>query len=127
MHAADRSEPVLKRETLSLVYNPSMSDDYQIEIPASFYALYSDARKRLTAPMDTVRQRYDICEDLASHLTEHARGAVQEGVSEDIVLGRCHLGLSSPDSGVSQPEATWVVTRLAELLGWECPPLDVGA
>lgn len=127
MHATGRPEPVGGREALSLVYNPSMSDDYQIEIPASFYALYCDARKRLTAPMATVRQRYEICEDLANHLTEHARGAVQEGVSEDIVLGRCHLGLCTPEAGVSPPEATWVVTRLAELLGWECPPLDVGA
>lgn len=104
-----------------------MSDEYQIEIPPSFYALYSDARHRLTAPMETVRQRYEICEDLASHLTEHGKGAVHEGVSEDVVLERCHQGLLTSESGVAPAEATWVVTRLAELLGWECPPLDIGA
>ncbi len=104
-----------------------MSDDYQIEIPPSFYALYSDARRRLTAPLNTVRQRYEICEDLANHLTDHCRSALHEGISEDLVLERCHQGLLSPASGVTPAEATWTVTRLAELLGWQCPPLDVGA
>lgn len=104
-----------------------MSDDYQIEIPPSFYALYSDARRRLTVPMDTVRQRYEICEDLANHLTEHCNAAVQEGVSADVVLERCHRGLLTAESGLAAPEAAWVITRLAELLGWECPSLDVGA
>ena len=51
-----------------------MSDEYQIEIPPSFTALYSDARHRLTVPLRTLRDRYEVCEDLAQHLTHNATG-----------------------------------------------------
>ncbi len=102
-----------------------MSDDYQIEIPPSFYAVYTDTRRRLTAPMTEVRSRYEACEDLANHLVDHGKQVHFDlGVSEDEVLMRCHAGLLTPESGVSVAEATWVVTRLAELLGWEPLPLD---
>lgn len=100
-----------------------MSDEYQIEIPPSFIALYSDARRRLTVPLRDLRDRYEVCEDLAQHLTTHCRSIhVEIGVDEQEVLTRCHQGLSTPEAGVSAAEATWVVTRLAELLGW--PPTE---
>lgn len=107
----------------------SMSDEYQIEIPPSFTALYSDARKRLTIALRELRDRYEICEDLAQHLTAHCRSIhVEIGVDEQEVLARCHKGLCSPDGVVSEAEATWVVTRLAELLGWPHPGLpEAGA
>jgi len=99
-----------------------MSDEYQIEIPPSFYAIYSDERQRLGAPLSTVRAQYEVCEDLANHLSEHCLEVHRDiGVPTDDVLERCHLGLCEPASGVSVAEAGWVVTRLAELLGW--PPL----
>jgi hypothetical protein len=102
-----------------------MSDDYQIEIPPSFYALYTDARRRLTEPLRHVRARYEACEDLANHLVEHARGAaLTAGIADDEVLSRIHAGLRSPAAGVTRDEATWVVRRLAELIGWECPALE---
>lgn len=96
-----------------------MTDEYQIEIPPSFYDLHTDARHRLTVPMALVRERYEVCEDLASHMVEHCQGVHRDiGVAEDEVLARCHRGLASPESGVSPDESGWVVTRLAELLGW---------
>lgn len=96
-----------------------MSDDYQITIPPSFYALYCDARQRLTEPLATVRVRYEICEDLATHMVEHCLQVHRDiGVSGGEVLERCHRGLLSDESGVSAAEAQWVVTRLAELLNW---------
>jgi len=96
-----------------------MCDEYQIEIPPSFCALYTDARQRLTEPLRVVRVRYEVCEDLANHLIEHARTVLfQLGVTEDDVLDRCLRGLQAPESGVSPSEAQWVVHRLAELLGW---------
>ena len=110
-----------------------MTDEYQIEIPPSFYDLHTDARHRLTVPMALVRERYEVCEDLASHMVEHCQGVQRDiGVAEDEVLVRCHRGLVSPESGVSPAEAGWVVTRLAELLGWEAieltaPPSGDGA
>ncbi|MDX9843535.1 MAG: hypothetical protein RBT42_07220 [Aquabacterium sp.] len=101
-----------------------MSDEYQIEIPPSFTALHLDARKRLTVPLATLRARYELCEDLAQHLTEHCRGIhVEIGVDEQEVLQRCERGLCAPDSVISASEAQWVVTRLAELLGWPHPGL----
>lgn len=103
-----------------------MSDDYQIEIPPSFFALYADPRRpyRLREPIAHVRTRYEVCEDLATHLIEHARvQAHVEVPSEEEVLLRIHAGLRSADSGVSGDEARWVVTRLAELLGWQMPAL----
>jgi hypothetical protein len=102
-----------------------MSDDYQIDIPPSFFAVYSDARQRLREPIDTVRRRYDVCEDLAHMLVQQAQLLHHVEVpSEEEILLRIHAGLSKPESGVSLDEAPWVVQRLAELLGWPCPTLD---
>jgi hypothetical protein len=99
-----------------------MSDEYQIEIPPSFTALYLDARQRLSIPLRELRERYEMCEDLAQHLTEHCRQIhVEIGVDEQEVLARCHQGLLTPESGVGAQEAGWVVTRLAELLYWPSP------
>ncbi len=102
-----------------------MSDDYQIDIPVSFFALYTDRhQQRLREPVGLVRARYEACEDLATHLIDHARILAHVEVpSEDEVLQRIHAGLRSPESGVSLVEARWVVLRLAELLGWQSPVL----
>ncbi len=103
-------------------YNHTMSDEYQIEIPPSFMALYTDRRHRLTTSVAHLRARYDVCEDLANHLTDHCRHIhVDIGVDEQDVLHRCLSGLQTPDSGVSDAEAIWIVTRLAELLAWPAP------
>ena len=105
-----------------------MSDDYQIDIPPSFFAVYTDARQRLSEPIAVVRQRYEICEDLASHLVGHAQVLHHVEVpSEDEILRRIHAGLALPDAGVSGAEAEWIVRRLAELLGWASTPLDPAA
>ena len=101
-----------------------MSDDYQIHIPPSFFAVYTDARQRLREPLATVRARYEVCEDLANHLVQHAQLLHHVEVpSEEEILTRIHAGLSSPEAGVSPAEAGWIVQRLAELLGWHCPTL----
>ena len=105
-------------------YKRPMTDEYQIEIPPSFYALYTDARRRLTAPMALVRERYEACEDLAQMLVDPAATKLFElGVAQEDVLLRFHAGLCTAGSAVSVPEAEWVIRRLAELLGWACPPL----
>jgi len=102
-----------------------MSDDYQIDIPPSFFAVFTDARQRLSEPIAVVRERYEVCEDLSNHLVQHAQILHHVEVpSEDEILRRILAGLASPDAGVSAAEAQWIVRRLAELLGWNCPPLD---
>lgn len=99
-------------------------DDNQILVPPSFTALYSDARQRLREPVAVLRQRYELCEDLACQLVGHAQTLYHaEAPSEAGILKSIHAGLRNPESGLSGPEAGWVVTRLAELLEWASPEL----
>lgn len=102
-----------------------MNDDSQILIPDSFVALYlNPGRSKPMVPRAELAARYELCEDLAQALVEHARAMLfGQGISEDEVLVRCHRGLMGDDSVVGPAEATWVVRRLAELLDWECPHL----
>ena len=96
-----------------------MSDESQIHIPPSFEAVYRDARGRLTATRAVFQARYELCEDMAQLLVEPSQAVHHDqGVSEDLVLARTQTGLASQDAGFSEAEALWVVTRLAELLGW---------
>ena len=100
-----------------------MDDPNQIEVPPSFLALYtSPSGQRLTQPMAEVRDRYELCEDLAQMLVEHP--SMQQGddaASQAQVLGKTRLALEGDASPVRVPEAGWVIHRLAELLGWEPP------
>ena len=101
-----------------------MDDVNQIHVPPSFMAVYSDARGRLTASANEVRTRYELCEDLAGHLVEQAQTLYHvQAPSEAEILRRIHAGLCAAESGVSPAEATWIATRLAELLNWPCPAL----
>ena len=65
--------------------------DNQILVPPSFIALYADARGRLRESADAVRQRYELCEDLANHLVEHAQTLYHvQAPSEAEVLRRIY-------------------------------------
>jgi hypothetical protein len=100
-----------------------MDNDSQIHIPDSFMALYLlNGRSKPNAMREVIAARYELCEDLANHLVEHASSTLHaHGIAEDEVLVRCHRGLLSEDSGVSPAEAAWITRRLAELLTWPCP------
>ena len=97
-----------------------MYEEYQIEIPQSFMALYIDpGRQKPNASREVVAARYELCEDMASMLTETARNMfLSLSITEDDVLIQCYRGLTGSEAVVSQPEAVWVVHRLAELLQW---------
>ena len=100
-----------------------MSADSQIYVPPSFIALCTDARGRLQVPLAELAARYELCEDLANHLTEQAQ-RLHHGAavpSEEEILRRIHAGLATAESGVTAPEAHWTVQRLAELLQWPMP------
>ena len=106
-----------------------MHDESQITVPASFTALFIEpGRSRPSASRAHIAQRYDLCEDLANLLTEQASTIKWElGVTEHDVLERVLRGLlAGPAPGaaavVDEREARWVVTRLAELLGWPALP-----
>lgn len=94
-------------------------DEDQTLIPASFDALYRDARGRLTLPREDFRQRYELCEDMAQMLVEPSADRLHTlGLSEDLVLARTRDSLGAEGGAFSPDEAAWVATRLAELLGW---------
>ncbi len=96
-----------------------MDDANQIEVPASFTALFATPSGRLTEPMHHVRERYELCEDLAQMLTEQA-GTLQfkTGLPEAALLRNLQTGLREGEVPLPPAQAQWVVTRLAELLGW---------
>ncbi len=97
-----------------------MSDEYQIEIPQSFMALYVDpGRHKPNASREFVASRYELCEDMASMLTEHARDmSFRLDITKTDVLVRCLQGLEADAAAVTEKEAEWVIRRLAELLDW---------
>ncbi len=97
-----------------------MSDEYQIEIPQSFMALFVEpGRQKPNASREVVAGRYELCEDMASMLTETAKNMLFSlGITERDVLERVYRGLVSEGAVVTKPEAVWVVHRLAELLNW---------
>lgn len=100
-----------------------MEDDNQIEVPPSFSDLYTaPGRQQLIEPVSHVRERYELCEDMAQMLTEQAAAAqFKSGGAEGDVLAQMTVVLSTQDSPVSPREARWVVHRIAEILGWPQP------
>jgi hypothetical protein len=109
--------------------NRAMSDDSQIIVPPSFIALFMvPGRSKPGASRDEIAQRHELCEDMATMLTEHASAKLWElGVTQADVLARVYKGLLDGEAGLTQAEARWVVRRLAELLGWDELPLDWAA
>jgi len=102
-----------------------MSDDNQIDIPASFTALFvAPGRQKSSEPRHVVADRYELCEDMATMLAETARSMLFSlGISEHEILMRIYRGLTGDESVVTVPEAQWVTQRLAELLDWDFDPI----
>ena len=100
-----------------------MQDPNQIDVPPSFQALYANpAGTRLLEPLSVVRERYELCEDVAQSLVDQASMTLHRtGARELDVLAAIRTGLLHEGSVVTPPEATWVTRRLAELSGWEDP------
>jgi hypothetical protein len=100
-----------------------MTDNQSIEIPPSFVALFvTSGRVKPSLTREAMGERYELCEDLANMLTEHAKTVLFDlGITEADVLERCELGLLTESSVVSAVEARWVIRRLAELLAWDDP------
>lgn len=97
-----------------------MYDDNQTALPPSFIELFM--LPGAVKPRETrefIGSRYDLCEDMAQALTEHASAKLFElGVTEQDVLERMHRGLMQNPSAFTPPEAGWIIRRLSELLGW---------
>jgi hypothetical protein len=102
-----------------------MTEEFQIDIPASFMALYVPPGKiKPTLGQRDMAARYELCEDLANLLTEKAANMqFTLGITEELVLTQCENGLQAEPAVVTPHEARWVVCRLAELLHWPMDPL----
>jgi hypothetical protein len=102
-----------------------MSDDNQTVIPGSFIHLFVPAGGiKPREPRDVIAARYELCEDMALMLTDHAKAKLWElGVTEGDVLERVHRGLLADGSAFAEDEAGWVMCRLAELLDWPMPAM----
>jgi hypothetical protein len=100
-----------------------MTEEFQIDIPASFMALYVLPGKiKPSLGQRDLAARYELCEDLANLLTEKAANLqFTLGITEDLVLLQCETGLLSSPAVVTPLEARCLVCRLAELLQW---PMD---
>lgn len=100
-----------------------MTEEFQIDIPASFMALYVPPGKiKPTLGQRELATRYELCEDLASLLTDKAANMqFTLGITEELVLAQCEAGLLAEPAVVTPGEARWVACRLAELLQW---PMD---
>lgn len=104
-----------------------MHPDSQIVVPESFIALFLPAgRSRPSEPPAVIAARHELCEDMAAMLSEQAREIEWKlGIGEAAVLERIALILAQGEVTLAPPEQHWVLTRLAELLGW--PPLESAA
>ena len=62
-----------------------MDDSHQIDVPPSFTQLFtSPGGLRLTEPVAFVRERYELCEDMAQMLTEQASNTLHRlGITEE--------------------------------------------
>ena len=106
-----------------------MSDEYQIDIPQSFITLFvKPGAVKPDRTRDFIAQRYELCEDMATMLTQTAQEILHgQSLSEAQVLKNIRTALCSvpkDQSVVTGVEATWVVRRLAELSGWAKPDSD---
>lgn len=97
-----------------------MTEEFQIQMPPSFTALYVPPGKiKPTLGLREMAARYELCEDLAHLLTDKAANLqFTLGITEELVLAQCEQGLLTEPAVVSPAEARWVVCRLAELLNW---------
>lgn len=96
-----------------------MSDDSQIVVPPSFVSLFvPPGRIKPTAAREYIAERYELCEDLAQMLLETAQTQRWSlGITTVDVLERIARGLPVSGLDLSDAETSWVMTRLAELLG----------
>jgi len=101
----------------------AMSDDNQTLIPRPFLELFlSPGASKPNESRAHIAERYELCEDMAQMLTEHATAKrLEMGATASQILDRVHQGLLAEGSVVTPAESGWVICRLSELLAWPAP------
>lgn len=98
-------------------------DESQLLVPDSFAELFiTPGQRKPSIDRAALAEKFELCEDMAQMLTEHASQVlVKLGITEGDVLARMLQGLVAEEGRLSEGEALWVVSRLAELLQWPLP------
>ena len=98
-------------------------DESQLLVPESFAELFiTPGQRKPSIDRAALAEKFELCEDMAQMLTEHASQVlVKLGITESDVLARMLQGLVADEGRLSEGEALWVVSRLAELLQWPLP------
>ena len=98
-------------------------DESQLLVPVSFAELFiTPGQRKPSIDRAALAEKFELCEDMAQMLTEHASQVlVKLGITEGDVLARMLQGLVAEEGRLSEGEALWVVSRLAELLQWPLP------
>jgi len=94
-----------------------MSEDSQVNVPASFAELYRlPGRSKPSEPWPVIAQRYELCEDLARVVAQSQAGKALESDWQDVLVAQVADAFKSPDSPVQEAEADWVGKRAVEIL-----------
>lgn len=102
-----------------------MYDHNQTLVPDSFLALFV-RHERLSVERSEAERRYELAEDLATHIARAPWVAAADGERERAaVLERCRTGLLTEPAQVSGPEAGWILRRVAELQDWNWADLGI--
>ena len=98
-------------------------NESQLLVPESFAELFiTPGLRKPSIDRAALAEKFELCEDMAQMLTEHASQVlVKLGITEGDVLARMLQGLVAEEGRLSEGEALWVVSRLAELLQWTLP------
>jgi hypothetical protein len=100
-----------------------MYDHNQTLLPESFLALYV-RNGRPVVDRNELEARYEIAETIALHIAEviaRIPNDDENGQRESLQSVKASL-LTAP-APVSEAEATWVITRVAEICEWKPPRL----
>lgn len=100
-----------------------MYDHNQTLVPESFLALYI-RNGRLTLQRHELEARSEMAEAFALQVSEVVVAIPADGKDDQLdALRSVKASLLAEPAQLTEPEATWVVTRAAEICGWTRPDL----
>jgi hypothetical protein len=100
-----------------------MYDHNQTLVPESFMALYI-RNGRPALDRNGLEARYEIAETLALHIAEVVVNVPTDDEDSQLeALRSVKTSLLTEPAQVDEPEATWVISRVAEICEWKRPDL----
>jgi hypothetical protein len=101
-----------------------MIDQSQTPGLRAFVEMYAADTRAARDIGPVIGERYELCEHLAQALSRELAGLGHNiGLPTHLVRERVREGLMRQEAIVTEPEAQWVMARLADLLDWFETPL----